>query len=540
MHHAIEGGGDDHGRVRIGVAHHDGLAQAAAHRARPAGIGAVFLLFEHQRIGAFQDLQRHVAHAAGIRGDGQPVLAGARAGAAGGKADRVEARAGQQCLLFLLRGAGQRFAADQVQVPQRRGALGRHLVGPRLAQRAEHGVGQQLADDVARRHGGREAGVQDRAFGRRHLHQRQRAGVVGHVGADQAADAERGVGVGIGLDHVDAARHAGRGAVEVHQDLAIAHRHAGLQRDRRVVAVDHQRVVPGALRPFGDGLAHGLRRLLDDVAAQRFQVGQLELGQQRLQAAATDVVAGHQRVQVALDLLRLAHVGADDGQHAGVHLVLVEEAQDRQEQAFVIDLQAVGAAADAADVDHVQGRGEQRHQRAVVEHRRDHGHVEQVAGALPWVVGQQHVAVLQGLRRKHLEEVLDRFGHGVDVAGRAGDGLGDHAAVGQENAGRQIAGLARGGAEGRADQHLGLFLDHRQQPVPGQLEADALLGRVLRGAHAGSFAARAAAALMSSSTSEPSRLRRASKPAGTKVVVSSSTTRAGPLSVCSASSAWRS
>ncbi|CUI98001.1 Uncharacterised protein [Achromobacter ruhlandii] len=427
-----------------------------------------------------------------------------------------------------------------MQVPQRRGALGRHLVGPRLAQRAEHGVGQQLADDVARRYRGRKAGVEDRAFRRRHLHQRQRAGVVGHVRADQAADAERGIGIGVSLDHVDAARHAGRAAGEIHQDLSRRHGHAGLQRDGRVIAVDHQGVVPGALRPFGDGLPHGLRRLFDDVAAERFQVRQLELGQQRLQAAPADVVAGHQRVQVAFDLFRLAHVGADDGQHARVHLVLVEEAQDRQEQAFVIDLQAVGAAADAADVDHVQGRGEQRHQGAVMEHRRHHGHVEQVAGAFPRVVGQQHVAVFQRFRREHLEKVLDRFGHGVDVAGRAGDGLRDHAAVGQEHARRQVAGFARGGAEGRADQHLGLFLHHRQQPVPGQLKADALLGRVLRGAHAGSFAARAAAALMSSSTSEPRRLRRASKPAGTKVVVSSSTTRAGPVSFCSASSAWRS
>ncbi|MNS90916.1 hypothetical protein D3C72_1249880 [compost metagenome] len=244
-----------------------------------------------------------------------------------------------------------------MQVPQRRRALGRHLVGAGLTQRAEDHVGQHLPDDVARRDGGGIARVQDGAFGRGDFHARQGTRVVGHVGPDQATDAKGCIGVRIGLHHVDAARHTGRSAVEIDPDLVRCNADTGLQRDRRVIAVDHKRVIPGALRPLGDGQAHGLFGLFDDVATQGVQIAQFELGQQRLQAARADGVAGDQRVKVAFHLFGLADVGADDGQHAGVDFVLMKEAQDGQEQAFVIDLESIGAAADAADVDHVQRRG---------------------------------------------------------------------------------------------------------------------------------------------------------------------------------------
>ena len=46
------------------------------------------------------------------------------------------------------------------------------------------------------------------------------------------------------------------------------------------------------------------------------------------------------------------------------------------------------------------GGSNRRHQGAVAEHRRDHGDVEQMAGAGPWIVGDQHVAGHECLRRK--------------------------------------------------------------------------------------------------------------------------------------------
>ena len=250
------------------------------------------------------------------------------------------------------------------------------------------------------------------------------------------------------------------------------------QFQRRVVAVHRHVIAPGARGPLAQGLAHGQPRTLDDVVALRLQVGQLELAQQALQPHGAHRVAGDQRMEVALDLAGLAHVGAHDVQHGFLDHALACEAQRRQEQSFVKDFQRIGSGVDAADVDHVHRRCEERHSllRVVfaVEHRRDHDHVEQVAGALPRIVGDEHVAVAHGVDGKGAQEVQHRISHRIDVARRAGHGLRDHAPVGQEHAGRQVAGLARGGAECGANQCLRLFLDNGEQSAPDQLLAQLL------------------------------------------------------------------
>jgi hypothetical protein len=119
----------------------------------------------------------------------------------------------------------------------------------------------------------------------------------------------------------------------------------------------------------------------------------------------------------------------------------------------------------------MQRGGEQRDGRAAAEGRGDDGEVEQVPGAVPRIVGQVHVAILHGLHRVFLQEEPDRGGHRVNMARRAGDGLGQHPAREVEHAGREVAGLAHGGGEGGADQRLRLLLDDGDQPVPDHLVA---------------------------------------------------------------------
>ena len=70
----------------------------------------------------------------------------------------------------------------------------------------------------------------------------------------------------------------------------------------------------------------------------------------------------------------------------------------------------------------------------------------------------------------------DRGGHGVDVAGGPGHRLGQHAAAGVVDAGREIAGFAGDGAKGRPEQGLRLLLDDGDEPVPHHLGADGLEG----------------------------------------------------------------
>ena len=51
-------------------------------------------------------------------------------------------------------------------------------------------------------------------------------------------------------------------------------------------------------------------------------------------------------------------------------------------------------------------RADQRDELAVVEDRRDNGDVEEMAGAQPGIVGDEHVAGLQRLRREGLQQRL--------------------------------------------------------------------------------------------------------------------------------------
>ena len=68
--------------------------------------------------------------------------------------------------------------------------------------------------------------------------------------------------------------------------------------------------------------------------------------------------------------------------------------------------------------------------------------------------------------------MLDRLGHGIDVARRPRHGLRQHAPLEVEHTGREVAAFAHDRAEGRAQQHLRLLFDHGDQPVPHDLQID--------------------------------------------------------------------
>src|SRR5690606_9244035 len=96
----------------------------------------------------------------------------------------------------------------------------------------------------------------------------------------------------------------------------------------------------------------------------------------------------------------------------------------------------------------------------------------QVARPLPGIVGDVGVALEHILAGDFVHELEHGFGHGVDMAGRARDGLRQHLTVRVEDAGRQVAGLANGSRECRAQQGKRLFLDNGDQAVPHDLHAD--------------------------------------------------------------------
>src|SRR5699024_10181410 len=115
-----------------------------------------------------------------------------------------------------------------------------------------------------------------------------------------------------------------------------------------------------------------------------------------------------------------------------------------------------------------------------------------------------------------VDEMTDRFRHGVDMTRRSGHGLGEHAALAIEHAGGKIARFAYRGRKGRAHQCQRLFLDHGHQAVPHDL----VVNGVYFTTHA-AFSCRR-------TRRQPSGCGTASKLAVTMVVVSRSTTMAGP------------
>ena len=258
----------------------------------------------------------------------------------------------------------------------------------------------------------------------------------------------------------------------------------GLELHRLAVdAVDRHRVVIGAVRQPVDRREARLARMVEDVLGEIVEMLEAELVHHGDQALAADLVAGDLRIDVADHLDRLAHVGPDDVDQPLVHLAAIDDLGDRDVEPFLVDLLGLADDAAAADIDDVQGAGEQADRLAAPEGRRDDDDVVQMAGALPRIVDDEGVALVHLGDRHLVEHMAGAHRHRIDMARRAGDGLGQHAALGVVDAGREIARLARRGAEGGAHQRLRLLLDDGDQAVPHHLVFDAAQRMVRTRAH---------------------------------------------------------
>ena len=205
---------------------------------------------------------------------------------------------------------------------------------------------------------------------------------------------------------------------------------------------------------------------------KRIEGGQFELPHHADEAAGTGVIGADQRQDIAFHFNRAPRIGEDDRQQLAVEFTGLADMHVRNEGAFLERGIGLGRHANAANVDDVTGGGEEGDELFSQEYRRHHHIVEQVPGAEPRVIGDEDIAGLHRGLREMLEEMLDGGGHGVDVARCSRHRLGNHVALRIIDTGRQIASLARDGAERRAEQRLRLFLDDGDQPVPHHLGAD--------------------------------------------------------------------
>ena len=252
-------------------------------------------------------------------------------------------------------------------------------------------------------------------------------------------------------------------------DAVVGNGERRIQHERLVVPVHGHAVCICALRQGADAPERRLARCFEDGFSEPVEIGDLELVHHLDQPPAPFVVARRTRVDVALDLQRLAHVGTHEAQQILVHAPLASERHDRNGQPFLEHLAAVRPHPEAADVYDVNRVGEQPDRLAAVKGRRDDGDVVEMPRGEPRVVGDVMVAWLHPGQRIDVEEVLHRIGHRVHVSGGAGDGLRQHAAIAVEHAGGKIAGLAHRSAERRANHGLRLLFHNGDQTAPHDL-----------------------------------------------------------------------
>ena len=121
------------------------------------------------------------------------------------------------------------------------------------------------------------------------------------------------------------------------------------------------------------------------------------------------------------------------------------------------------------------GAGGEAHNAAFVEGGLQEQEIVEVPGGEPWIVGHVDVAGVHGVGREALHQVDHGFGHGVDMARCASDGLSQHTPSYVKDTRGDIPAFANDGAEGGADQGLTLLFNDREQAVPHDLQTG--LGR---------------------------------------------------------------
>ena len=189
---------------------------------------------------------------------------------------------------------------------------------------------------------------------------------------------------------------------------------------------------------MGEGGHRGRAGAIEHEGGEIAEIVEFELFEHRQKSSTACLVTCREAVDVADDLIGFADVPAHHGDEVVVEFASLDPLQDRDPHAFLVDLAGLGAVAATPDVDDVRGRCEEADERCVVagiaEHRGGDGDIVKVAGALPGVVRDVDVARVDPFRADVVDEVADGGSHRVDVAGCARDRLGDHPALGVEDA----------------------------------------------------------------------------------------------------------
>ena len=112
------------------------------------------------------------------------------------------------------------------------------------------------------------------------------------------------------------------------------------------------------MRQRTDALERGVARGFNDGVAEPIEIGNLEFVHHLDKASAAFVIACGAGIDVALDLERLADIGAHQAQQVLAHAPFAREWHDWNRQTFLEHLAAIRSHAEPADIDDMNGVGE--------------------------------------------------------------------------------------------------------------------------------------------------------------------------------------
>ena len=156
---------------------------------------------------------------------------------------------------------------------------------------------------------------------------------------------------------------------------------AGDNELERIAQRRAERIVPhlariGAVRQRADRIAHrGLGTALQHTG-ERLEVVDAVLAHEGDEPLSADRIGGHERMDVAEHLRRIADVLGDQREQVLVGHALAMKLHGRDLQAFLVDLPGLERILGAADIADVPDRADEPDQAVVVEHRREHRDVE--------------------------------------------------------------------------------------------------------------------------------------------------------------------
>ena len=172
------------------------------------------------------------------------------------------------------------------------------------------------------------------------------------------------------------------------------------------------------------------------------------------------------RVQIADNLIRLAHICPHNGDQIAIDLPLAKQFHNRDIQALFIHLTRTSPQRATANIHCMTGIGKPSHAPAPIKNRRDNRNIVQMPRPQPRVIGEQTITRFQRVNRIRLHKMPHAIRHCIDMPRRPRHRLRQHIARAVKHPRRQIASLAHHRSKRSVHQCRRLLIHNRNEAIP--------------------------------------------------------------------------